>query len=214
MANTSIKSVKPTDSRAMASAIGGRIYALRIAKDWSQGELAARCGWKKKSAQARIAQYEAGRRTPDHQDVRTIANVFGVSPLHIYGDKIAIEPRVLPILNWNEIAEMKKKLNGTINVLWPVKLGPNAYVLPMLDDSAAPRFVKNSYLFVDPDVKHRHGDVVVMSHNNAQPIVCDIFKKNQKWFFKKLDGSGDILPQDKNTTHIYGVVISKADNYR
>lgn len=56
--------------------LGERIRAKRKQRNLTQSELADACGWD--SGQARIGNYESGRRSPSIEDVRTIAAALGV----------------------------------------------------------------------------------------------------------------------------------------
>ncbi|MDE1715799.1 S24 family peptidase [Chromobacterium amazonense] len=64
--------------------IGERIAALRNAREWSQRELANRCGW---DSQARIGNYERDAREPSLNDIETIASALGVTAQELlFGD--------------------------------------------------------------------------------------------------------------------------------
>ncbi len=58
------------------STLGERIRATRKKRNLTQSELAEACGWD--SGQARIGNYESGRRSPSIDDVRTLAHALGV----------------------------------------------------------------------------------------------------------------------------------------
>ena len=56
--------------------LGERIRQARLAKGWSQPELARRCGW---DSQSRISQYETSKREPQLDDLRRMANALGMT---------------------------------------------------------------------------------------------------------------------------------------
>ena len=56
--------------------IGTRIAELRVARGWSQRDLAMRCGW---DSQSRIGNYERDSREPSLGDIEIIAKAFGIT---------------------------------------------------------------------------------------------------------------------------------------
>ena len=62
-------------------AIGERIRFIRSLRGMTQKYLGLLAGFTEKTAEARIAQYEAGARTPKEELTRSLAGVLEVSPL-------------------------------------------------------------------------------------------------------------------------------------
>lgn len=61
-------------------AIGDKIRKIRNLKGCTQKELGKAIGFNDKTADVRIAQYEAGTRTPKNDLINTLADVLNVSP--------------------------------------------------------------------------------------------------------------------------------------
>ena len=61
--------------------LGKRIARLRKAKDLSQAELAAACGWE--NGQARIGNYELDKREPTLSNLRTVADALGTTLMQL-----------------------------------------------------------------------------------------------------------------------------------
>lgn len=61
--------------------MGARIAELRIERAYSQSEVAKQLG----VYQSTISAWETGRWAPDHENVRRIADFFGVSPGYVRG---------------------------------------------------------------------------------------------------------------------------------
>lgn len=62
-------------------AIGERIRFIRKLRKLTQKQLGIAIGFPESSADVRMAQYETGTRTPKEDLIKSIANIFGVSPL-------------------------------------------------------------------------------------------------------------------------------------
>lgn len=62
-------------------AIGKRIRFIRKLRKLTQKQLGIAIGFPESSADVRMAQYETGTRTPKEDLTKSIANIFGVSPL-------------------------------------------------------------------------------------------------------------------------------------
>ena len=62
-------------------AIGERIRFIRKLRKLTQKQLGIAIGFSESSADVRMAQYETGTRTPKEDLTKSIANIFGVSPL-------------------------------------------------------------------------------------------------------------------------------------
>ena len=69
-------------------AIGERIRFIRSLRGMTQKYLGLLAGFTEKTAEARIAQYEAGARTPKEELTRSLAGVLEVSPLALDGPDI------------------------------------------------------------------------------------------------------------------------------
>ena len=62
-------------------AVGERIQFFRKLRGMTQKYLGTRVGFPEKSADVRLAQYEAGTRTPKADMTAALANILDVSPL-------------------------------------------------------------------------------------------------------------------------------------
>ena len=62
-------------------AVGERIQFFRKLRGMTQKSLGTRVGFPEKSADVRLAQYEAGTRTPKADMTAALANILDVSPL-------------------------------------------------------------------------------------------------------------------------------------
>ena len=62
-------------------AIGERIRFIRNLRGLTQKYLGMKAGFPEKTADIRMAQYEAGTRTPKEDLTKTLANALEVSPL-------------------------------------------------------------------------------------------------------------------------------------
>ena len=62
-------------------AIGERIRFIRKLRKLTQKQLGIAIGFPESSADVRMAQYETGTRTPKEDLIKSIANIFEVSPL-------------------------------------------------------------------------------------------------------------------------------------
>jgi transcriptional regulator with XRE-family HTH domain len=70
--------------------IGKRIKKHRTNRGMTQKELGIAAGFGEKTADVRIAQYEAGTRTPKDKTITNIANALNVSPKTIESPDITI----------------------------------------------------------------------------------------------------------------------------
>jgi transcriptional regulator with XRE-family HTH domain len=61
----------------MTTTIGRRIRDARLAKGWTQKDLARACGWRQ---QSRVSHYERGTREPDSGDLSLLASVLDTTP--------------------------------------------------------------------------------------------------------------------------------------
>lgn len=69
----------------MSETFGQRLRRLREARDLTQGELMAACGWK--GSNSRITNYEQGLNEPKLSDIKLMADALEVTPEHLaYGD--------------------------------------------------------------------------------------------------------------------------------
>ena len=64
-------------------AIGKRIKFFRKKKELTQKQLGRMLGFLGKTSDVRMAQYEAEARIPKQELVKTMANLFGISPISV-----------------------------------------------------------------------------------------------------------------------------------
>ena len=63
--------------------IGQKIKRLRKLRSFTQKELGVKCGFKKQSADVRIAQYESGARTTKTELIEDISKILDVNPRYL-----------------------------------------------------------------------------------------------------------------------------------
>lgn len=196
-------------SFAHRKALGERVKRLRQLRGWSQEELGKRV-WPNSKAdtlQPPIYQIEKGIRDTWHDDLVALAKAFAVPIIELLSDAKSISvATTLPIMTWNGMEAMKKSARK-LSIFWPSPISENAFVLPVTNDDAKP-FLKGQHLVVDPDLKMKHGDFVVASNGDLQPVVCEVSYKNKKFYFNRLDGVGKPFLHDKKQTRLFGVIIT------
>ena len=78
--------------------IGDRIRRAREARELTQRDLAAACGWESESPQGRISHYETNRREPSLADLAKIAKALNVTVEHLAFGPSTQDPREAAIL--------------------------------------------------------------------------------------------------------------------
>lgn len=179
--------------------IGRKIKALRVERKWGQEDLGQRV-WgrdEKKVYQSRVGNYERGYSEIGFADLERFARVFGVPVIAFFAD-VAAETvsRKSPVIQWGDL--MKLKRNGRASMV-KVKI-PN-------DDARG--FLKGQIIRVDPEVKPKHHNFVVVSNNKQPFLICEFFSHKGRQYFKPLDGRTQDFEYNEKTTYIFGVVVSQ-----
>jgi transcriptional regulator with XRE-family HTH domain len=117
-----------------------KLQALRIAKDWSQSDLArevwgeteTRAGRKVAKNRDRISTYEMGKSWPDPHNLTKIANALGVSPEELAPDiTAATVERQNPEIAVIAVAGHADKVHLKVNKLVPMSIA--TLIMQLLD---------------------------------------------------------------------------------
>lgn len=172
--------------KSRSTTIGATITALRVAKGWSQAELARRCGWRKLSGQGRISHYEKSRRLPDALELQKFADVFAVPVGTFFGGLLGPLDLTAPVFSAGEIMSKERMAKNAARLPLPkgLKAGKNTFIY-MMDRET---------VFVDPDKKAIVGNTVLASRDGKTLALTKLVAR--------------ISPDN-----IYGVVVAKVILY-
>lgn len=151
---------------------GERLRQARKEKGLKQPELAAACGWE---SQSRISMYEQGKRVPDAEDVRKLANCLNVSAAwlqfgesaHANVTQAALATRSIPVINYVQAGSPREIIDdyspgmGFDQLMTDLELGPHAFALVIKGNSMEPDFKEGDKVIIDPSVEPHPGDFVV-----------------------------------------------------
>ena len=160
-----------------------KIDSLRRTKKWTQEDLAARVG----VSVSTINSWIKGTRTPEMENLRKIASVFGMSLDEFLREKPERDAKAeslypspktksVQLLSWGQAARRSESADSGDSlaaeyslagdrdggVLTTVNVGKNAFALQVKGDSMEPEFSDGCTIIVDPGKKAVHGSYVVV----------------------------------------------------
>lgn len=171
-----------------------RLRQLREQHGWSQKQLGLKT-WKgldPSSAQARISHYESDRHKPSYEDLERLAKVLNVSALAL-------------LANPHDISSV------TESIAWNALMGkrPSSLFDMKIVNDEFPPYLKGQVLRVDPTLKPKHGDHVIVSYKSGEPKIREFLSYPKRGnFFAMLSGDVANLHKEDATTHVFGVIIS------
>ena len=205
-----------------ATSIGARIKQKRLAKGWTQTELAYRCGWRGKRTQSRIGNYELNARVPELPDIQKLAQVLDCGIEYLaYGTRQRRGGEALqqvPILRWEQIKRVKngrmpRKIKEHISLPSELRVSDTAFAVHVADNLMEPEFKEGDIVVIDPQATVWHGRfVIVMFHGESNPVLRRYFCEGKRCYFITLDKQMPAVMQNE-TSEIYGVVVMKLKFY-
>lgn len=202
------------------------IKKARKAARLSQTELALACGWIE-SPQARISNYENGRREPSLNDLNKIALATGtqITELIQEGNKFSQTQRKtvqkniirIPVISfvqageWNEVVDPFHAGQADEWRETTANVNEQSFALIVKGDSmhnpsGTPSIPEGSYAIVDPTAEATNGSIVVAKLNNTQEAtIKKLVKDGPNRYLKPLNPAYPVITINSDCS-IVGVV--------
>lgn len=176
--------------------------------------------------QATMHKILAGKtEDPRASTLKTLSDFFGISidellsgnPTSPQTKTPAITAQSIPVISWKECVHAIKLISTlTPNnwEKWAVSefLSANAYALSS-KPSMAPRFPKDTLLFIDPDITPEDGDYVVALYTGTEEATIREFSTDGPvQMLLPLNPNTEATPFDKQVT-ILGVLVKTSFSY-
>jgi SOS-response transcriptional repressor LexA len=177
-----------SDDSTLSSRLLLALTRLKI----NQSELARRLGIK-----PQMIQYLCTSKANKSKFAYEIATALEINPnwliagkgamrdLEIGTDRIFSQQKIL-LLSWSNITKwldqnLRTKLQGQESISVTAKTGLSSFALKITDTSMIPRFEPGTILIIDPELKAKEGDfVVIQTVHQEQPILRQLLVKNKK----------------------------------
>ncbi|EOS94795.1 helix-turn-helix domain-containing protein [Erwinia tracheiphila] len=175
--------------------LGQRIKKYREERNWSQAELANRCGW---GSQSRIGNYEQDVRKVSVEDAVVIASALGIAPGELlFGTPdnatyTSTGQRWIPMVSYVQAGSFTEPDNLltpegiTESISYDGPVSEVAFALRIKGDSMEPEFREGDTIIIDPMVAPAPGEFVIAKNSDYEAT----FKK----FRLKANGSFELVP--------------------
>ncbi|MGB5856525.1 MAG: helix-turn-helix domain-containing protein [Oceanisphaera sp.] len=197
------------------TALGERIRALMVERDWSEGELSRRSGINQPTIHRIIT---GASREPRASNLDKIAEALDVAPEHLrdqggWYHKDRATAKGSPMLSWNVVGTeiQEGAVSEKQHYICPVPCSEYTFVLQVQAISMEPLFRDNDLIFIDPAADVRHGSYIVarLDDHNEATFKQLIIEGGQK-YLKPINPSWpeQIIPINGNCTIVGPVVFS------
>lgn len=150
----------------------------------------------------------------------TVDQLIGESPLTEQAEStetIEVEQQIIPLLSqWKDIPtylqDPEQKLSySLINI--DKSTSENTYAVKVKDSTMLPRFVEDSILIINPDLKPENGDFVIAKIKDvSEPIFKQVLYDGEDIYLKPLNTEFKTIFLEKNAPcDFLGVVIESRD---
>lgn len=174
-----------------SSTLGKRLRRLRTLALLKQRELADMCGWHGREGQARISNYELGRRNPSHADMLTLCAALRVSPNELLAGAApapdGIASSKVPLLEWHEIPGFVS--SGKLAYVWDRR-----YLL--YSGASATGLFAATVFGPQMSPVFEPGDVIICRAAETAPAGAYVIAQAARWYAMRrveMDGTAMLL---------------------
>lgn len=212
-----------------------KIDSLRRTKKWTQEDLAARVG----VSVSTINSWIKGTRTPEMENLRKIASVFGMSLDEFLREKPERDAKAeslypspktksVQLLSWGQAARRSESADSGDSlaaeyslagdrdggVLTTVNVGKNAFALQVKGDSMEPEFSDGCTIIVDPGKKAVHGSyVVVHVEDDEEATFKELIVDGSRKYLKPVNNRYPLMEVKEKKVVVCGVVVQQIKTY-